>query len=112
MATNRKLPVMVRKLKNNIMKPTTKIRSLTMVAAASLAFLAGTTARADYPSAVLNDGPVGYYRFSEQSVTTSPLPAVANIGSVSPAGNGAITGPNYEPTVVGGVAGALYDPAN
>ena len=104
---------MVRKLKNNIMKPTTKIRSLTMVAAASLAFLAVTTARADYPSAVLNDSPVGYYRFSEQSVATAPLPAVANIGSVGTAGNGAILGPNYEPTVVGGMAGALLpDPTD
>src|ERR1035437_10077204 len=90
MATSRKSPVPVPQLKNHTMKPTPKIRSLTMVAAASLALMAGTTARADYPSAVLSDGPVGYYRFSEQSVTTSPLPAVANIGSVSTAGNGVI----------------------
>src|ERR1035437_104465 len=112
METSRKSPATVRKLKSNIMKPTTMTRSLTMVAAASLALLAGTTARADYPSAILSDGPVGYYRFSEKSVPTSPLPAVANIGSVSTAGNGVISGPNYEPTIAGGVAGALFDPAN
>jgi hypothetical protein len=95
------------------MKPI-QFRSLVSMATAGLlGLLAGTTARAaSYQATVLADGPSCYYRFSEQNVAPTPIPAVTNIGSVGAAANGVLTTPNLETLVTSGVAGPLADPAN
>jgi hypothetical protein len=84
-----------------------------MVAAASLALMAGTTARADYPSAVLADGPLTYHRFNETGVVSMPYPLATNIGTLGASVNGAdySTDPSG-PAIGKGLAGALADPAN
>ena len=83
-----------------------------MVAAASLALLAGTTARADYPSAVLNDGPLTYYRFSEPGVVTMQYPMATNLGTVGAAGNGTDTTRVAPLALTRGVPGPLSDPSS
>jgi hypothetical protein len=57
-----------------------------------LALTAGTTARADssYQSAVLGDGPLSYYRFSESGVTTTPYPIATNYGSLGASANATV----------------------
>ena len=82
-----------------------------MVAAASLAFLAGTTVRADYPFAVLADGPLTYHRFNETGQVSMAYPQATNSGTLG----AAIDGADYStggPGIVKGVAGALADPNN
>src|ERR1035437_5303750 len=113
MATSRKSPVPVPQLKNHTMKLTPKIRSLTMVAAASLALMVGMTARADYPSAVLADGPLTYHRFNETGVVSMQYPLVTNIGTLGAAVNGADYSTDLSGPAIGkGLAGAVSDPAN
>ena len=81
-----------------------------MVAAASLAFLAVTTARADYPSAVFADGPLTYHRFNETGVVSMQYPLATNIGTLGASVNGAdySTDPSG-PAIGKGLAGALAD---
>ncbi len=52
-----------------------------------LAFNAGLAVRADYPTTVLSQGPLGYWRLSETTRPSAPQPAV-NIGNLGTAGNG------------------------
>lgn len=67
-------------------------------------------ARADYKSAVLTDGPAGYWRFSETPVIT-PAPLVStNLGTVGTANNGAYIGSFTRgvPGVLSGFARHLF----
>src|SRR6266481_3235706 len=65
-----------------------------------LALGAGLTARADYPTTVLSDGPFAYFRLNE---TYTTLPDLAtNLGTIGTDGTGSYVG-----TVSQGVAGAL-----
>ncbi len=75
-------------------------------AALGLAALAATTgtARADYPSEVLADGPLAYYRLNE-SVTTPTFDTIVNSGTLGAAVNGIYSGSVTHP-----VSGIL--PAN
>ena len=56
--------------------------------ACALALMAGRSARADYQSTVLSQGPVGYWRLNE---TLQPQPGIVanNSGSLGSSGNGA-----------------------
>jgi hypothetical protein len=83
-----------------------------MVAAVSLAFLAGMTARADYPSAVLADGPLTYYRFNETGQVSMPYPLATNLGTVGAAGNGTDTTRVTPLALTRGVPGPLNDPSS
>ena len=94
------------------MKPSSIRYSLALVAAGVLALLAGMTARADYQSAVLGDGPLTYYRFSETSVITLPYPMATNLGTVGPAGNGTDMARVGDLAMVRGVPGPLNDPSS
>ena len=90
------------------MKPTrSRLPCLHVAAAAALAFLAGTSARADYPSAVLADGPLTYYRFSETGVAPLPLPVATNYGTVGASGNAAPFSLLHDSPIVMGDSGPL-----
>jgi hypothetical protein len=94
------------------MKPTCTRNLLTLAAAGILTLMAVLTARADYPSAVLADGPLTYHRFSETGVTSDTLPAAVNIGTLGAAANGTHATTFRMSLAVPGVAGALADPDN
>jgi len=79
-----------------------------MVAAGVLAFMAGLTARADYPSVVLGDGPLTYHRFNETTVVPTPYPMATNLGTLGTVANGA-DAVAQDPGIVRGVAGVLPD---
>ena len=81
------------------MKKNSHIYLLYCAAGAAL-LAADGSARADYPTTVLGDGPLAYYRFSE-TVTMPALSYASNLGSVGSAANGTFNG------VLGGVPGAL-----
>ncbi len=86
---------------------------LPVAAAALLTFLVGGSARADYASAVLGDGPLTYHRFSEASVVTMPYPLATNIGTLGAVANA----PDYttappDPAIGKGLPGALADANN
>jgi len=57
----------------------------TLLAAANVLFIAIPVTAADYPAAVLADGPQAYYRLGD---TNAPLPAARNAGSLGAAGAG------------------------
>src|SRR5439155_2829112 len=52
-----------------------------------LAWSAGLAARADFPTTVLSQGPVGYWRLNETAQPPPPRPA-ANVGSLGTTGDG------------------------
>src|ERR1039458_7780353 len=111
MATTRTLPARVRKPKEQHikrMKPTPTRSLLAQAAAVALALMAGMTARADYPSTVLGDGPLTYLRFSETTVVPTPYPLATNLGTLGTVANGS-DAVAQDPGVVRGVAGALAD---
>ena len=92
---------------------TTCIRNFTVLAAAGvLTLVAGLTARADYPSAVLADGPLTYHRFSETVVSNDTMPVVVNLGTLGAAVNGTHVTSFRDDLIVPGVPGALGDPDN
>ncbi len=93
------------------MKPTSIRHHLALAAAGVLALTAGLSALADYPSSVLADGPLTYYRFSEAAVVPTPYPLATNIGTLGAVANGA-DAVAQDPGVVRGVSGALADPDN
>jgi hypothetical protein len=109
MATTRTLLAMVRKPKEQhikLMKPTPTRSLLAQVAAVALALMAGMTARADYPSTVLGDGPLTYLRFSETTVVPTPYPMATNLGTLGTAFNGS-DAVAQDPGIVRGVPGVL-----
>jgi len=73
--------------------------------AVALAALLPLTIRADYPSTVLSQSPVGYYRLSE----TAPIPDVpaiaTNLGSLGTARNGTVNGGLSGRGATGAIAG-------
>lgn len=93
------------------MRPFSLQRCLRFAAVLSLALAAARTAAVDYSSAVLADGPLTYYRFSETSVVTVP-PWAANLGTLGDAALGYDASGSSSGAVVRGVPGALADPAN
>lgn len=80
------------------MKPQSKsiLAGLTTIACCTL-----PVAGADYPSTVLSQSPVGYWRLNE-TIAPSPIPAAPNLGSVGAAGDGAYLG-----GILRGLPGAL-----
>jgi hypothetical protein len=66
--------------------------------------LAGAPARADYPSEILSDSPVVYYRFDD-NVATGDLDWATNYGSLGAAGN-AFGQTNYSRHVAGAIPGS------
>jgi hypothetical protein len=88
------------------MKPTCIRNLLSLAAVGALALLAGMTARADYPSVVLGDGPLTYHRFSETTVVPTPYPMATNLGTLGAAANGA-DAVAQDPGVIRGVSGVL-----
>ena len=64
--------------------------------AGALAILAAATlpALADYPSTVLSQGPVGYWRLNETTPPPAPPILATNIGSVGAAGDGLYSNAN------------------
>jgi hypothetical protein len=96
------------------MKATCSRPSLFCVAAASLALVAGLSARADssYQGAVLGSGPLGYYRFAESAVSTVPYPLATNLGTLGAAANAADATALSESPLTKGVPGALADGAD
>ncbi len=75
--------------------------ALAAVLAAAAGILASASARADYPSTVLGDGPVAYFRLNETGVLPT-LDQAANLGSLGALGTGLYSGTAIHP-----VAGAL-----
>ncbi|MDB6068090.1 MAG: Immunoglobulin I-set domain protein [Pedosphaera sp.] len=69
------------------MKPINLKSSARLAGALLLGLAAAMTVRADYPSTILSQGPVGYWRLND-SGTVLPQPPAANIGSLGAAGNG------------------------
>jgi hypothetical protein len=62
---------------------------------AGLAVLAATlalSARADYPSTVVSQGPVGYWRLNETAQPQPPITAAANLGTLGATDNGTYEG--------------------
>jgi hypothetical protein len=62
--------------------------------AIALALFAASPARAqyDYPSTVLAQGPVGYWRLNETTQPHPPITTAANLGSLGATGNGTYNG--------------------
>lgn len=85
---------------------------LTLVTAGALFLIAGLTARADYSSAVLADGPLTYHRFNEAGVTNDTVPVVVNLGTLGAAANGTHVTTYRDDLIQQGVPGALADPDN
>lgn len=87
------------------MKSKNHLLRVSMMGAACLALGAGLTARADYQSTVVSQGPIGYYRLGE---TVQPPASVvaANIGSVGTDGTG-----EFMLDVIRGVPGAIVGEA-
>src|SRR5690242_9719178 len=54
---------------------------------AALAACASFSLKADYPSTIISQGPVGYWRLNENAQPPKPLPA-ANIGTLGSTVNG------------------------
>ena len=93
------------------MKPTCIRTSVLLSVLGALTLLAGMTAHADYTSAVLADGPLTYYRFSEATVVPTPYPLATNLGTLGAVANGS-DAVAQDPGIVRGVSGALADPDN
>jgi hypothetical protein len=68
--------------------------------------LTGTTARADYSSAVLGDGPLSYHRFNETIVVPTPYPMATNLGTLGTAFNGS-DAVAQDPGIIRGAPGIL-----
>ncbi len=83
-----------------------------LAAAGALVLTTGLTARADYPSAVLADGPLTYHRFSEMDVTNDMVPVVVNLGTLGAAANGTHVTTCRDDLIQQGLPGALTDPDN
>lgn len=63
--------------------------SFHLLGVGALVLAIGLPAHADYPSAVLADNPLAYYRFSETNVVTGTAPTAAiNLGTAGTAANG------------------------
>jgi hypothetical protein len=70
---------------------TMNLKTSSRIALALLACSAALTARGDYPSTVLSQGPVGYWRLQESTPTPPPVLAT-NIGSLAPSFNATYVG--------------------
>ena len=84
------------------MNPTLNRTALATLAGALLAGSSTFTALADYPTTVLSDAPVGYWRLGELPITYGDPYVVTNSGSLAAAADGVFGG-----LVVREVAGAL-----
>jgi hypothetical protein len=80
------------------------IKSPLFPAAATLLLMAGLSAGATYPSAVLADHPLGYWRFSETPVVT-PDPVANNLGTAGTNSDGTYVG-SFNRGVPGVLAGS------
>ena len=77
--------------------------AVTMAVTLALCASAALTRAADYPSAVLEDKPVGYWRLGE-----ADGPTVKNLGSLGTAGDG----PRSDTPVTFGLPGAIKGDTN
>ncbi|MBI3416523.1 MAG: immunoglobulin domain-containing protein [Verrucomicrobia bacterium] len=70
------------------MKSLTNLVSASVIATVTLAWCAGQPAKADVPTTVLSQGPVGYWRLNETVQPPSSPPPAADTGSLGATGDG------------------------